>query len=209
MEGRTPEDAVDGRGGPDRDDFGVLRESPTLGDGKYKLEIGMRQTRYFPSIELRGPLSARTPIDAEASNTHTLSLYVTCLMLDDPNAEYEISASMLAAIKCQDDRVGERGARADWAWDTWQTEWTFRQDNEVWRESIQWRTFPLRILISIVYRVCIAVLIVTTREPEDPPDGLVCDLYTDPHPNGALLSSAPICVLRGPRSARGTRSFVG
>ena len=57
-------------------------------------------------------------------------------MLDDPNAEYEISASMLAAIKCQDDRVGERGARADWAWDTWQTEWTFRQDNEVWRESI-------------------------------------------------------------------------
>ncbi|KAI0278835.1 hypothetical protein BGY98DRAFT_1096471 [Russula aff. rugulosa BPL654] len=120
VEGRTPEDAVDGRGGPDRDDFGVLRESPTLGDGKYKLEI-------------EGSLSARTPIDAEATSTHTLSLYVTCLMLDDPNAEYEISASMLAAIKCQDDRVGERGARADWAWDTWQTEWTFRQDNEVWQ----------------------------------------------------------------------------
>lgn len=54
VEGRTPEDAVDGRGGPDRDDFGVLRESPTLGDGKYKLEIGMRQTVYFPSIFLRG-----------------------------------------------------------------------------------------------------------------------------------------------------------
>jgi hypothetical protein len=119
VEGRSPEDAADGRGGPDRDDFGVLRESPTLGDGKYKLEI------------------ARTPIDAEATTTHTLSLYVTCLMLDDyPNAENEISASMLAAIKCQDDRVGERGARADWAWDTWQTEWTFRQDNEVWRELI-------------------------------------------------------------------------
>jgi hypothetical protein len=62
-------------------------------------------------------------------------------MLDDPNAEYEISASILAAIKCQDDRVGERGARADWAWDTWQTEWTFRQDNEVWRESMPWRIF--------------------------------------------------------------------
>lgn len=43
MEGRSPEDAADGRGGPDRDDFGVLRESPTLGDGKYKIEIGMRQ----------------------------------------------------------------------------------------------------------------------------------------------------------------------
>ena len=82
--------------------------------------------------------SARTTIDAEeATATQTLSLYVTCLMLDDyPSAEHEISASMLAAIKCQDDRVGERGARADWAWDIWQTEWTFRQDNEVWREHI-------------------------------------------------------------------------
>jgi hypothetical protein len=54
----------------------------------------------------------------------------------DYNAEYEISASMLAAIKCQDDRIGERGARSDWAWDVWQNEWTFRQDNEVWREHL-------------------------------------------------------------------------
>jgi hypothetical protein len=154
-------------------------------------------------------LSARTPIDAEATNTHTLSLYVTCLMLDEPNAEYEISASMLAAIKCQDDRVGERGARADWAWDTWQTEWTFRQDNEVWRESIPWRISPLRILISVVFRVCVAIPVVTAGEPEDPPDGLVCDLHTGTHPDGTLLSSAPIGILRRPRSARGARSFVG
>ena len=119
-------------------------------------------------------------------------------MLDEPNAEYEISASMLAAIKCQDDRVGERGARADWAWDTWQTEWTFRQDNEVWRESIPWRIFPLPIVILIVYRVCVAKPVVAAGEPEDPPDGLVCDLHTDPYPNGALLSSTPIGVLRGP-----------
>jgi hypothetical protein len=130
-------------------------------------------------------------------------------MLDDPNAEFEISASMLAAIKCQDDRVGERGARADWAWDTWQTEWTFRQDNEVWRECIPWHIIPLRILISVIYRVCITLAVVATGEPEDPSDGLACDLHTDPHPNGALLSSAPIGVLRGPRSARRTRSFVG
>jgi len=55
----------------------------------------------------------RTPIDAEATNS-TLSLYVTCRMLDDRNAEYETSASMLAAInlKCQNDRIGERGVRA-------------------------------------------------------------------------------------------------
>jgi hypothetical protein len=121
-------------------------------------------------------------------------------MLDDyPSAEYEISASMLTAIKCQDDRVGERGARADWAWDTWQTEWTFRQDNEVWREPIPWHNLPLRILIC--YRVRVAVPVVTTRELEDPPDGLVCDLHTDPHPNRTLLSSAPFGVLRAPRSA--------
>jgi hypothetical protein len=122
-------------------------------------------------------------------------------MLDEPNAEYEFSASMLAAIKCQDDRVGERGARADWAWDTWQTEWTFRQDNEVWRGFISWYIFSLRILISVVYRVRVAVPVVPSGEPENPSDGLVCDLHTDPHPNGALLSSTPIGVLRGPRSA--------
>lgn len=124
---------------------------------------------------------------------------MTCLMLDDyPSAEHEISASMLAAIKCQDDRVGERGARADWAWDIWQTEWTFRQDNEVWREHISWPIFPLCILTLDIYRVCVAVPVITTREPEDPPDGLVCDLHTDPHPNGAVLSSAPLGVLRAP-----------
>lgn len=117
VEDRGQDETPEGRVGPDRDEFEILRESPMLGDGKYKLEI------------------ARTPSDAEVATTQppTLSLYVTSLMLDYANAEYEISASMLAAIKCQDDRVGERGARADWAWDTWQTEWTFRQDNEVWQ----------------------------------------------------------------------------
>ncbi len=57
--------------------------------------------------------------------------------------------------------------------------------------------------------MCVAVPVDTTREPEDPPDGLVCDLHTDPHPNGTLLPSAPIGVLRAPRSTRGTGSFVG
>ncbi|KAF8272064.1 hypothetical protein EI94DRAFT_1566992 [Lactarius quietus] len=115
-EDETPE----GRVGSDHDEFEVLRESPILGDGKYKLEIG-----YL----------ARTPPETEIATSQlpTLSLYVTSLILDYANAEYEISTSMLAAIKCQDDRVGERGARADWAWDIWHTEWTFRQDNEVWQ----------------------------------------------------------------------------
>ena len=53
VEGRSPEDAADGRSGPDREEFGVLRESPTLGDGKYKLEIGMKQVGSLPSVDLR------------------------------------------------------------------------------------------------------------------------------------------------------------
>jgi hypothetical protein len=119
-------------------------------------------------------------------------------MLDYPSPEYEISASMLAAIKCQDDRIGERGARADWAWDVWQTEWTFRQDNEVWREPLLWRIHPPRMLILYVCRVCLAVILIATREPKDPPNGLICDLHTDTHPNGTLLSSASFGILRSP-----------
>lgn len=44
-------------------------------------------------------------------------------MLDFPHAEYDSSASMMTAIKCQDDRVGERGARADWIWEFWQDQY--------------------------------------------------------------------------------------
>lgn len=43
MEGRGLDDTTDGGAGPDRDDFEILRESPMLGDGKYKLEIGMER----------------------------------------------------------------------------------------------------------------------------------------------------------------------
>ena len=48
MEGRVSDETTDGRAGPDRDDFEVLRESPMLGDGKYKLEIGVWHARLFP-----------------------------------------------------------------------------------------------------------------------------------------------------------------
>jgi hypothetical protein len=67
----------------------------------------------------------------------------------------------------------------------------------------------LRILILDVYRVRVADPVITSRELEDSPDGLVCDLHTDPHPDWTLFSSAPFCILRASRSARGSRSFVG
>lgn len=62
----------------------------------------------------------------------TLSLFVTSVMLEYAHADYEMYTSMFAAIKCQDDRAGERGARADWAWEFWQNDWVFREDSEVW-----------------------------------------------------------------------------
>ncbi|KAI0036732.1 hypothetical protein K488DRAFT_40313 [Vararia minispora EC-137] len=107
---------------PEHEDFEVLREFPTLGEGKFKLEIA--RTQSTSEVEHRPSTRSEPP---------TLSLYITCLTLDYPNAEYEICASMMAAIKCQDDVFGERGARAEWAWDTWQSEWVFRQGSEVWQ----------------------------------------------------------------------------
>jgi hypothetical protein len=66
------------------------------------------------------------------------------------------------------------------------------------------RIFLRRILILDVRRVCPAVTLIVAREPKNPSNGLVCDLHTDPHPNGALLSSASFGVLRASRPARGT-----
>src|SRR5712691_6749077 len=144
----------------------VFLESLACSEMEYtslKSVCGMHDSFLLLILEV---VSARTPsdTDTEHSTTHlpTLSLYVTCLMLDYPNAEYEIAASMLAAIKCQDDRIGERGARADWAWDFWQTEWTFRQDNEVWRKLLLGVSFPFAFLILGVCRMCLAVTLIAT-----------------------------------------------
>lgn len=98
------------------DDFEILRQSPVMGDSKFKLEIApiMREGNSTPSSQ------------------SFLSLYVTSLMMDYAQGDYETSASMMAGIKCQDDRIGERGARPDWVWEFWQNNWVFRQESEVW-----------------------------------------------------------------------------
>ena len=82
-----------------------------------------------------------TPHDPESTPQHTpqlptLSLYITSLTIDFAHTDYEMSASMFAAIKCQDDRVGERGARAEWAWEYWHSNWAFRQGSEVWGKPV-------------------------------------------------------------------------
>ncbi|RDB19897.1 hypothetical protein Hypma_012758 [Hypsizygus marmoreus] len=99
----------------DNPDFEILKQSPMLGDNKFKLEI------------------AFTPQSEGATETKpTLSLYITSLMVDFAHADYELSASMMTAIKCQADRPGERGSPPEWIWDFWQMDWVFRQEHEVW-----------------------------------------------------------------------------
>jgi len=90
------------------------------------------------AVELRVLSTARTPNIPEAqedfTTKQTLSIYITSLMLDFAQHDFEMGASMMAAIKCQDDRVGERGARAEWVWEFWQNDWIVRQESEVWGE---------------------------------------------------------------------------
>jgi hypothetical protein len=69
---------------------------------------------------------------ASVSGPPTLSLYITSLVVDFSQNDYEMSATMMAAIKSQDDKTGERGARAEWVWEVWQNDWIFRQESEVW-----------------------------------------------------------------------------
>ncbi|KZT12724.1 uncharacterized protein LAESUDRAFT_808275 [Laetiporus sulphureus 93-53] len=108
---------------PDAGYFEILRESPVIGDGKFKLEIAKTPILENPE---------EIPAPAMKAQTQTLSLYITSLMVDFPHTEYEMSTSLFAAIKCQDDKVGERGARPDWAWEYWHDGWVFRHESEVW-----------------------------------------------------------------------------
>ncbi|KAI0832595.1 hypothetical protein BC628DRAFT_1347451 [Trametes gibbosa] len=120
--------ATEGEDSPDDDDFEILKDSPELGDGKFKLEISAtRDSEFRPDVEGASVPFVRTGLSR-------LALHITCLSIDYARQDYgsEVSASMFAAIKSQDDRVGERGARAEWVWENWQSNWVFGQDREVW-----------------------------------------------------------------------------
>ncbi|KAJ7752762.1 hypothetical protein DFH07DRAFT_1031354 [Mycena maculata] len=105
------EDGTSSRTGAE--DFEILKHSPMM-DDKFKLEIA----RASPN---EGAINSD-------SKPQTLSLYITSLILDFAH-NYEMNASIMAAIKCQDDRVG---ARPDWVWEFWQNDWVFRRESEVW-----------------------------------------------------------------------------
>ncbi len=132
------------------DDFELLKQSPMIGENKvcaifigcspttdfiqYKLEIGTPLCHIYSCTA--EPRLARTHSGNEEPDSKTLSMYITSLALDFAHPEYEMSASMMAAIKCQDDRVGERGARPEWVWEYWQNDWVFRQESEVWGKPL-------------------------------------------------------------------------
>ena len=109
----------------DDQSFEVLSQSPLLGDGKFKLEIGTRPVLYEKAIPGITSIQARTP------GAQTLSLYVTSLVVGYSHKNYEVSATVLAAIKTNNSKVGERGL-TEWVWKEWQNDWTFRQESEVW-----------------------------------------------------------------------------
>ncbi|KAJ7639082.1 hypothetical protein FB45DRAFT_827834 [Roridomyces roridus] len=96
------------------DEFEILKSSPMIGDDKFKLEIA----RAAP-VESGG---------IPDTKPQSLSLSITSLVLDFAH-NYELNASIMCGIKCQDDRVG---ARTDWMWELWQNDWVFRRDCEVW-----------------------------------------------------------------------------
>lgn len=128
-------------------------------------------------------IAVRTSLFEDASNhsnpmaVQTLSLYITSLMMEYPQAD-EISASMMVAIKCQDDCVGERGARAEWVWEMWQNDWVYRQEREFWGKMI-FSYSDLVHLLTFEYRMHTTLVITFARKPKDRRNGLFRHLYPD------------------------------
>ena len=71
---------------------------------------------------------------------------MTSLVIGYSHNDYEVSATVLAAIKTNNSKAGERGARTEWVWKEWQNDWTFRQESEVWGEA---RSIHIRPLLLI------------------------------------------------------------
>ncbi|KAJ6490316.1 hypothetical protein C8R47DRAFT_1124207 [Mycena vitilis] len=115
VEPYNPEEVDDQEGSTvGADNFEILKQAPLIGDDKFKLEIACPV-----------PSEGATNLD---SKPPTLTLCITSLLLDFAH-NYEMNASMMAAIKYQDERVG---ARAEWVWEFWQNDWVFRRESEVW-----------------------------------------------------------------------------
>ena len=118
----------------------VLRETPMVGDGKFKLEISravmddatsITSTPAHPNdAAIAQPISII--VESETRAQPALSLCLTSLQLDyDP--ECEIATTIMAGIKCNSDFTGQRGARTEWVWEVWE-DFVFRKGSEFWGE---------------------------------------------------------------------------
>lgn len=115
----------------------LLRETPEVAEGKFKLEI-CRAVRDDASVtEVPGQAndgdtaeSIAVKVNPEAAGPPVLSLCLTYLQLDyDPDCE--IAATIMAGIKTTSDFVGQRGARTEWVWEIWE-DFVFRKGSEFW-----------------------------------------------------------------------------
>ncbi|CAG8622139.1 10343_t:CDS:2, partial [Acaulospora colombiana] len=120
----------------------ILRETPMVGDGKFKLEI----SRVAPSDETNPSLSVTPdsnedvppasiiiPGNSELTTATTLSLCLTSLQLDFL-PDCEIATTVMAGIKADANFSGQRGARTEWVWETWE-DFVFRKGSEFWDED--------------------------------------------------------------------------
>jgi hypothetical protein len=135
-------------------------------------------------------LIVRTPniVEGQEDSMKTLSIYITSLMVDFAQHDFEMGASMMAAIKCQDDRVGERGARAEWVWEFWQNDWIFRQGSEVWGGSLFCYTMTC-CKFHTHFRMSPSSVIDIAGKPSNPGNGFFCHLRSDSLSHRTLLST--------------------
>jgi hypothetical protein len=122
----------------------ILKEAPVIGDGKFKLEIGRTSSAEEASAinsppvatEVTQPIPILNTLGSSASSAPTnpnttLSLFLTSMQLDWSHGGYEIAATLMAGIKCSENRPGERGARSEWVWEAWR-DWVFCKGSEFW-----------------------------------------------------------------------------
>lgn len=122
----------------------ILKEAPVIGDGKFKLEIGRTSLAEEASATSPPPVATEAAqlipllnmFDSSASSAPTnpnatLSLFLTSMQLDWNHGGYEVAATLMAGIKCSEDRPGEKCARSEWVWEAWR-DWVFCKGSEFW-----------------------------------------------------------------------------
>ncbi|KAG8990460.1 hypothetical protein FRB94_000288 [Tulasnella sp. JGI-2019a] len=129
----------------------VLKQSPMIGENgenKFKVEIGRSLVPEEQGVTPTSPNPLRNNMNTSTASPlirlQTLSLYITSLFLDFAHPEYEFCTAIMVAIKSHEDRAGERGARSEWLWESWEREFVFRKDAEFWECQLP----PLSTLLS-------------------------------------------------------------